>query len=177
MALKCCFSSILFIPTAALAPEPLYHLQMTMSSYISAYAGLIPGAALAPEPLQYLQVTTHSCIMACPCIPGAALAPEPLQYLQVTILHCPITCVCNQGAALVPEPLQYLQMASSAGICRKIQGIEGSLIRLLVWAVPLRITVVGIQPKALVGCQPLQYLQLASVRCKEEEQVRSQNKE
>ena len=134
-------------------------------------------AAIVDRPLEHIQVPFSCCHVTSILIPRAALAPEPLQYLQVTILHCPITCVCNQGAALVPEPLQYLQMASSAGICRKIQGIEGSLIRLLVWAVPLRITVVGIQPKALVGCQPLQYLQLASVRCKEEEQVRSQNKE
>ena len=44
---------------------------------------LIPRAALAPEPLQYLQVTMPSCTSACAIIPRAALAPEPLHDLQI----------------------------------------------------------------------------------------------
>ena len=48
----------------------------------------IPGAALTPEPLQYLQVTIRSCKRACASIPRAALAPEPLQYLQMTLTSC-----------------------------------------------------------------------------------------
>ena len=139
---------------AAIVDRPLEHIQMPM--YCSTGAcSLIPRAALTPEPLEYLQLTMLSCTRECPLIPGATLDPEPPQYLKVTSTCCEIAHILIPRAALAPEPLQYLQTAILAGILKEFR----------------------IQLKPLLGFQPLQGLQLVSLRCEEEKEVKSRNKQ
>ena len=141
------FCTSFLIPGARriLAPQPLQYLQVSTLSCISA-CQFIPRTALAPEPLQYLQVTCPRCTRACACIPRASLAPEPLQYLQVTITCCNIASLSIPRASLAPEPLQCLHMADSARLLKDV----------------------SIQTEPLFCFQPLQGLQLASLRCEEE---------
>ena len=154
MPMYCSTGACSLIPRAALTPEPLEYLQLTMLS-CTRECPLIPGATLDPEPPQYLKVTSTCCEIAHILIPTAALAPEPLQYLQVTTSRCIHACISIPGAALAPEPLQYLQTAILAGILKEFR----------------------IQLKPLLGFQPLQGLQLVSLRCEEEKEVKSRNKQ
>merc|ERR1719181_2535690 len=98
-------------------PSLLSHFNTSKLPFKAAqeHASSLQGAALAPEPLQYLKVTVQSCTFACFCIPRAALAPEPPQYLQVITLSCISACFCIPRATLAPEPSQYLQVATFAG--------------------------------------------------------------
>ena len=178
-----CIVPYLFVPGAALTPEPLQHLQVTIQS-CPLPCITIPGATLAPEPLQYLKVITQSCRLDCPFIPRAALAPEPLQNLQVTTLSCTAACVYIPRAALAPEPLQGLQMTtlSCPGRSTIIPGAALAPEPLQ----PLQVTTFAgfskeplilakeplIQPVLLLGFQPLQGPHLASARCEEDKERR-----
>ena len=102
--------------------------------------------AIVDRPLEHIQMPSPCCIRSGCLIPGAALAPEPLQYLQVTTVSCIIARCFIPRAALAPEPLRCLQVTIFAGIRKDTL----------------------VQPVPLLGFQPLQGLQLASLRCEEE---------
>ena len=101
----------------------------------------------------------ESCIGVLIDLVRAAVVDYPLQHIQVTIAGCTRACRCIPRAALAPEPLHDLQIAAFADKDKEFP----------------------IQLEPLLGCQPLQGLQLASAHCEEEKErkrdVKSRNKE
>merc|ERR1711959_240761 len=127
--------------------QVLEHIKMTLLS-CPLTSPLTPGAAILMRVLEHIKITSHSCCFTRDIIPSAALAPEPLQCLQVTTLGCISACPNIPSAALAPEPLHCLQVTTLAGTGKE--------------------TLNQLEP--LLGFQPLQGLQLASLRCEEEKQ-------
>ena len=113
-------------------------------------------AAIVDRPLEHMKTTICRCSHTSVRIPGASILMSVLQHIQMTIRCCPLTSPLIPGAALAPEPLQDLQISTVAS-CGKERAIQHG--------------------EPLLGFQPLQGLQLASARCEEEREVRSQNVE